>query len=308
MPVIATNLAGLGAGTYDGQPGIIRLGSDFYEEEFTWNASAGRWIGTRTHELISQIDTWGMDLSDYPLESIRQSWCRLRNAIPYGKSKAALTADFVIGTDTSMAVDNLGNFTASGQVFSRGRTWSYSGRSASSGAGNLTGLSLISGTNSGTLPGGDTIVWQLPGDVGGWGSVVRYLDHAGEMYAGGFELEERLKIHLNGSHDDVAMTVGVYYFNFNAGEDIAELGSVASPSGGLGFGITKTGPPDDLQTGRAGERPFQIGNAGWTLLAAGTPTKRFLIPMLFAKMESSTAKDNGEEYGAVLEARWRSIV
>src|SRR3954470_173693 len=77
-PKLATNLAGLGSGSYDGHVGIIRIGTwpDQRDEQFIWSSSSSKWIGTREYVVLSALDAWAMDWSRSPLGLVRNKWAR----------------------------------------------------------------------------------------------------------------------------------------------------------------------------------------------------------------------------------------
>jgi hypothetical protein len=100
------------------------------------------------------------------------------------------------------------------------------------------------------------------------------------------------------------MTIGAYMFHGNANESINL--PLITATGGLGMGITLTGPADDFVTARVAERPFAQTIGAWTDLAV-TPTKRYLWCALYGKMDDAGANDNGEVYACQVLTRWVSV-
>ena len=289
-PTIASTKAGLGSPT-NGKVGIIRLGTypDVHEVEFVGDGT--RWVATREHVMISQTDAWGMDLSNRSLASFRNAYVRFYSGLPYGKAATFLSASYTAGSAT-MNVNNTAAFASAGSLQLRDQVITYTGKTANT----FTGCS----GGTGTFPQDVTPITQ--GDVGGWGTEVTPLDQVAAMYAAGFTLEEKVNAYLNGSADNLAMTVAPYYFNYDPADDITP--PPAAPASGLGMGLAVTGPATPGGAGnRVAERNFNYQQSAWTAFAAGTPTKRYLHAALYGKMPAG-ANDNGEVYGYTLRLRW----
>jgi hypothetical protein len=297
-PVISTTLAGLGAGS-DGKVGLIRIGTypDVHEEEFVYSSAAGRWIGTREYLTMKTADTWGMDLNNYALSAIANTWARFYNPLPYGSAASRLQQQFVAGTDTTMHIANNTSFTTSGQVRLRNQTITYTGKNLTT---QLTGCS----GGTGTFPADNNLAVQ--GQVGGWGTTSTPLDRVGALYAAGFKLQERANAWLNGGRDTTTMSVSAFYKEGDADEN---LGGALWPANASGLRagvilISPSGPPSDVN--RDQERGFLWRQSTWSDLGGATPTKRFLMPALYGRMNSATPLDNGEVYGYTLRHRWVS--
>jgi hypothetical protein len=293
-PKIGATVAALGAAAtlVDGQEGLLRVTAD-HTEELRWNTAAARWEGLTEYVLVDQADTWGMDLANHSLANIRANWCRFYNSLPYGKQRAYLTVA-AAAADATLTVNDTTGFTASGTLRIRGENVSYTGKTATTFTG-VTGLTVAAPINV-------TLVTQ--GEVGGYGTAVEPLDRVGELYAAGLVLEARASAFLNGSQDNIAMDVAAYCWDANHGASF-NLPATVTPTGGLGFGPTLTGPTAPGAPNRSTERAFQQIIGAWTQLAF-TPTQRYLFAALYGRMTNVAANDNGEEYGYQLRLRWRT--
>jgi hypothetical protein len=183
------------------------------------------------------------------------------------------------------------------------------------GAAAITGCQYLGGAPSGvTLDGGTDaadyhtgvtpIIPYAPslgggGDPGGYGNIVRELDHAGEMWAAGFRLQEQLIAWMNGSQDLKILQIAPFYANYDLNENFnfPDL-ALPPPSALLGPGQIAVGPPRHLAsitspgTGSViDERAFEkIANNWADLNPALAPTKRIMKPILYGKMPAD-AKD-----------------
>jgi hypothetical protein len=331
-PKLASNLAGLGTGQYDGHVGIIRLGSypDIHAEEFVWSSAASKWIGANEYQLVTGNDAWGMDWARQPLARIRNKWCRPNGGVswqvigPHG----ALVSDVTLPQATIQiecpTTYNASNFPPGGYLIRDQLVVSTGASDVSAGVVNLTGCTGGSGTYPGKT-GGSSFTPVIPfgqpsgGDQGGWGTTGVMLDRVGEMFAAGFTLQERLDGFINGTTDLTSLELAAFYLNMNAGEDLGASGNYPGLNvtadlvpGLLGPGVKVTGPAYDMGgysapgTHKASdERGYERRTSPWTTWAAATPTKRFLWPLLYGRHNVAT-KSNGEAYSVNLSLRWVS--
>jgi hypothetical protein len=89
-PPVASDVADLGDGTYDGEPGYLRVGSAPYESvPLTWDAARGKWVSDKTPfaQLIG-----GEELMHNPVTSTTYDL----PGDPPGSVSAATTARFSI--------------------------------------------------------------------------------------------------------------------------------------------------------------------------------------------------------------------
>lgn len=286
--VVGANLAALGAPAV-GTPAVVDLTNGNYERLVRIDAG---WVGTDEHVMLDTSDAWGLDLSNYPLASIRNSYRRFYSALPYGKARTWLTSAATAGA-TTLNVSDTTDFAASGTVRIRGDNVAYTGKTL----GTFTGVSGLT-VNA---PQDATIITQ--GEVGGWGTAVVPMGNVAAMYTAGFHLQIRMTAFLNGSFDHKSMTIGAYMFHGNEGESISL--PAATATGGLGMGATLTGPADDFVTQRHVERAFQQIIGDWQNLAV-TPSKDWLWCALYGKMDDAAANDNGEVYACQVMLRWAS--
>lgn len=331
QPKVASTLAGLGSGQYDGHVGIVRIGSgvDAYQEEFIWDTTArsgaGGWIGTQEHIVLTTDDAWALDWTRQPLSAVRNAWARPNGGVGWARSGAAaiLRTDFTIpGSGTiNIPIDDAGAaaLPPQGQVTMRGMVFTYSAIAGSAGSQTLT-CPAGQGTAGVALKANYTpIIPYSPvvgggGDPGGWGTTVAPLDHVGEMWSAGFRLQERMHAWMNGSQDLKRLSIAPFYNNYNLGEDYL-YPTISDPpvSGMLGSpspGITLIGPAEHMAgitspgTGTVvDERRFQWVEGNWSTWASAAPTKRVLIPTLYGKMPAD-AEDTGQAYGVTLALRW----
>ena len=79
-PKVETTLAALGSGDFDGQQGLVRLGTypDVHEEEFVWNDTDGLWVGAKEYVVINTRDTWGSSRFSAPRDRRSMTVCWLR--------------------------------------------------------------------------------------------------------------------------------------------------------------------------------------------------------------------------------------
>lgn len=336
-PKIASTLAGLGSGAYDGHVGIIRIGTwpDQREETFIWNGTSSKWIGTREYVVLSALDAWAMDWSRSPLALVRNKWARPSGGVSFQiiGPRAYLVSDITLpisgGDLITKAPSFVANaFDAAGQVLLRDALLTYSSYTVGSTDSTGTtvtfhGVTSQSYNDGFTYYGGHTPVIPYGaaagGDQGGWGTSVQSLDRVGEMWAAGFRLEERLDGFFNGTTDLTSVQFAPFYLNTNVNED---LGAQANYPGIfknaedvpnlLGPGVTVTGPAYDMGGYTVpgdhfpySERGFERRTTAWTPWAATAPTKRILTPILYGK-HNSAAKGTGETYSLNLMLRWVS--
>jgi hypothetical protein len=250
-----------------------------------------------------------MDLSDRALSAIQNVWCRIDNPLPYGKGRASLRSAVTLPNATIPLSDAVSlGLDSSGQIRIRDQIVTYTGKD--NGTHDLTGAS----GGVGTFAAG-TIITQVGDNVGGWGIDCAPLDRVGEMWNEGYRLQEQVNAWLNGGRDMVSMSVAPYYFNSDLNEDwtLAPAWQAGAPSGGLGLGRILTGPADpklpsgvaNTNANRTAERDFEFTTSGgWQPWSTTAPGKRVLSAVLYGKMDSGTAEDNGEVYGYTLKLRW----
>lgn len=322
LPVIGADLVDLGT-PVDGKTGIVRLGSgdDVHEEIFIGDGS--NWIG-RERVILTTTDSWAMDLSRCPIANFANAWAKFSGGVGWQilGGRTALRSSTTLPTGTINVKDWIGYggaIPASGTVFIRDQLITFTGVVTTPGAMQLTGCT----GGTGTFPADITPVIPATianyggGDSGGWGTMVVPLDRCDELYDAGFVLEERANCWVNGSCDLKRMTIAPHYLNYDLGEDMGAAANYPRPNlppiaGMLGPGIQLQGPPYDMagytvpgSHNRADERGFEQRHAAWTAWASADPTKRFLLPTLYGKMETG-AQDNGEVYGYTLRVRWVS--
>jgi hypothetical protein len=332
-PKIASTLAALGTGQYDGHIGIIRLGTypDIHTEEFVWNASTSKWIGSSEYQVVTGNDAWAMDWARQPLSRIRNKWCRPNGGVswqiigPHGGLYTGVTLPAATLVVQVQSLYNAASFASAGQLLVRDQLVSYTGVSdVTTGRIQFTGCSGGSGAMDGNSSGA-TFTPVIPftqangGDQGGWGTVGVIMDHVAEMFTAGFTLEERLDGFINGTTDLTSLELAAFYLNMNAGEDLGAASNYPGLSvtadlvpNLLGPGVKITGPAYDMggysQPGThkcEDERGFERRTSAWTAWSSGTPTKRFLWPLLYGRHNIAT-KSNGEAYSVNLSLRWVS--
>lgn len=298
-PKIGTTLAELGPGSAVGDQAVARIGTypDIHQEEFIWDGT--RWVGMREHVMMMQADTWGMDLGNRSLASIRNAWARITNDLPYGVNRPRTTFGSALTLPSATIATNTADlaaagFTASGSLRIRDQVVTYTGLSA----GSFTGCT----GGTGTFPANTTLIVQ--GYQGGYGTMIIPMDNVSAMWSAGFRLQEQVSVWLNGSFDGITMSVAPYYYSRPAGGSSFNVPPDTNPTGGLGFGLTVTGPTDDFSTDRALERGFAWHSTSWTDWVASAPTDRFLYAGLYGRMNNAAANDHGEEYGYCLRLRW----
>lgn len=329
-PKLATSLAGLSAGSYDGHVGIVRIGTypDQHEEQFVWNATTAKWVGSREYVVLSALDAWAMDFSRSPLSLVRNKWARPSGGVGWQivGPRAQITSDVTLPQATipfNAGNDGFGNFDPSGQILLRDALVTYTSITYSAG---LTVGTFNGCTNAGINDGRFFDAQHTPiipfsanagGDEGGWGTASITLDRVGDLWAAGFRLEERLDGNFNGTTDEKAVQFAPFYLNTDLGQDLGSATEYPSMfksadqiSNLIGPGVTVTGPAYDLggytQPGSHNareERGFERRTTAWTPWAASAPTKRFLTPLIYAKHAIDT-KSTGETYSLNLMLRW----
>jgi hypothetical protein len=285
---VASSLAGLGAGVSDGQPGIVRVGTwpDQHEIRMWWNQSLAKWVGEEM-VLANQSDQWGINMGHVNAAASVADFVFPYFALPYGKNHSILNGAHTLPVGT-ITVASAATFAASGKVQIRDSTVTYTGK---------TGTTLTGCTGgSGTYPDKTDVV---QGEVGGWGTQSRPLLFAQQLWSAGFRLQENLSAMMNGSDDGKAMTLGVYWHQM----DLDDNPNFFSPSGGLGISAQLVGPSTTLGWPKPQERAFAMRSTGWIDYVGSAPTKKFMIPHVFAKMAAG-AIDTGEFVDSILRVRW----
>lgn len=329
-PKIATSLAGLGVGSYDGHIGICRIGAwpDTHQEEFIWSASASKWIGTKEYVVLSALDAWAMDWSRTPLAMLKSAkWCRPTGGVSWEilGPRAELAADvtFPAATISFQGDGAQGALPAAGKVLVRDVLVTYTGITGTAFAGTLTGCTVDSSYNGQTLPAQYTPIMPYNafngGDQGGWGTAVVMLDRVGELWAAGFRLEERLDGFFNGTPDLTDVDYAPWYLNVDLGQDLAAASNYPgifqtadTVPNLVGPGVMVTSSAYDMggynKPGNHhayAERGFERKTTPWTPWSAAAPTKRCLQPILYARHRAAV-KGNGETYSLNLTLRWVS--
>ena len=300
-PLTGSTLADLGDGTFDGQLGVIRIGTwpNQHQEVLTWDDTNSRWVGEQM-TVITQSDTWSLDLLD-KVDLTAWGWIVNPNPNSTGVTSQLNGAQnlnsgaFGGGTGVLTLVDTT-DFASSGAVICRGNRINYTGKSGAT----LTGCTTVNVGLTGNVPSGASVT---QGDSGGWGMIPSPIPFAGEMFAAGFTLQEKMVGFFCGSLDSKALTIAPYWYEFDSGD--GSIDPESPPSGGLGFSASLVGTT--TPGGTIGhERQFKWAENSWADWApGGTPTKRFLVPRLFGQMASG-ATDSGQVVDATLRVRWVS--
>lgn len=304
-------LADLGAGAVDGQLGIVRVGEepDDSELRLRWRTASARWVGAEI-PVATINDAWALDGINQQPADVQGQWYRPMHGVAwYHGSRGVLAQNYTPGDSTITIKLKAGAFTAAGKLMLRGWTPAYTGLT-DNGDGTWT-FTGVTGGPSATLYADVTPVIPYDdhnaGDLGGWGISTRVIDHAGELWAAGFRLQERVPlVYMNGSQDGLAMDATLYWFQHDPTDDLfATPAPWDPPSSPLGKSLTLTGTADPLAGTREQERGFEIVTAAnaWSSWVAGAPTKRLLKPYLYHRMPAG-AKDTGEMYGLTWLARW----
>src|SRR4051794_19538937 len=89
---IGSTIAAIGAGTTDGEPALLRVGTwpNITDEPLKWDAANSRWV-SEEKVLVTQQDSWAMDIGNRNAAQMLD-WSPVDNAVPFGKSHAFLTA------------------------------------------------------------------------------------------------------------------------------------------------------------------------------------------------------------------------
>lgn len=309
VPVVVGNSrAALGDGETDGALGLIRIGTwpNVHEALFAWNEAEEMWVGEQMVN-VTQLDTLAMDLGNRSGAALLD-WSLVNNPIPYNRAYTSLSATENVSSDATLSVVNAAGeahgqpFPSSGTLYIRDNVISYTGKTGTT----FTGCALVSGSG-GSIPASVDVVALL---ASGWGMVCSPILFAAEMWAAGFQLQEKLTALMNGSPAegvaDKALTIAPYWYEFNDGDGLP-LPGTGTPSGGLGLSASLTGTTED-NGAKADERAFtwaendwgdwdSAGNSGKTI------TKRYLLPRIFGKMASG-AIDTGEVLDTKLVTRW----
>ena len=305
-PKVGDTLAELGTGDFDGQTGILRVGTfpNIHEEVLAWNDTAGQWIGNPV-VVMTQQDSWAMDLGNKP-GSLLTGFGVINNAIPWGKAYTVLNGAVAANAGTQTVKARRGNgpaFTSTGTILIRDNIITYTGISgAQSGDFSFTGCTLVSGTG-GTIPSGTDVVQGWPGGYGFACSSIPFVD---ELWDAGLTLQERISALMNGSPETgKTLTVSPYWYEYDDGDGY--VSPADPPSGGLGFSSSLTGTTDPGAASKLLERSFFFVESEWvpwdSTGDAKTPTKRYLVPRLYGKM-SSAAVDTGQVLDTILRLRW----
>ena len=310
MTRVGTTLAALNAGgtPADGELGILRLGTwpNLHEEYLYWvSGSPGRWLGEEKI-VATQGDTWAMDLGNRSGTDL-VNWTRIMQAIPYGKSYTV-----TVGSQNVSAIGTLNvaetrpangttilgkskGFTTTGRLVVRDNLLEYTGKTNTS----FTGVTFLAGSG-GTIPAGVDVLWGFPG---GYGFVCVPVMFANDLWATGLRLQEKAICLMN---DEPGMAhqlnVAPYWREFNSGDGDTESEYAV---GGMGLSAQLRQATAADGGDKINERSFHWTENAWADWAAGTPTKRYLMPTIMGKMDAG-AFDTGQVLDYRLAVRWRS--
>lgn len=305
-------LTDLGSGEVDGQLGIVRINDDD-ELRFRWRQSAAKWYAPEQN-VLKVNDAWAVDLTNQLPSAWKNAWCRPVHGVGwYHGTRGRLDTTINSGA-TSVIIDTLSDgesntFPAAGKVLIGGDVVTYTGRTDNgNGTVTLTGCSGVTETH--VAEKAPVIPYDNinAGDMGGWGITSVPIDFAATLWTAGFRLRERVShAHMNGSIDNQAMDMTVYWWNYDVGDSFAEPDPFTAPSGQLGKSLTITGPAfpggSDLADDVTQERAFDIKGGDWTNWQAGTPTKEILDPYIYLRMPAG-ADNTGEMYGTTWQTQW----
>jgi hypothetical protein len=300
----------LTAGTFDGEEAEVRVGTmpNQHKERFVWDATAVKWIGL-PKTVVTQDDTHGMNLDHKALADLRD-WSRITAPLPYDRlfnittgSQAANAATINVASTTSYRG---GNFPSSGQIRILDNVIAYTGTTATS----FTGCSLVvtgKAGAAGTIPAGTNVLGQAA-SIGGYGFTTAPLVEAAAMWTAGFRLQEHLTSFICGAagNPSPVMQLAPYWWQYDSGDGRINPDLNVPPTGSLGRGnLVASDASVVAATKTAGpERAFKWAESGWLDWAAGPPTKKYLQPVMFAKMVDVTATDTGECCDTALRVRW----
>jgi len=304
----------LGSGVADGQLGLVRIGTgaDEYEIQMRWRASSSRWE-SQAITVMTTNDAWAVDGINQQPADFKNQWYRPIHGVSWYDTgaKAILANDYTGGTTLTIK-SVVGTFASAGQLMVRGWIISYTGKT-DNGDGTFTFTGCSGGSGSVTLKANYVPIIPADGvnvgDAGGWGIRGMPIERAGELWAGGLRLQERIaSVYLSGSQDNQAMDTALYYFQYNTTDAFSNPVPWDPPSGGLGFGHVVTsqavpGPSSSPTSLRTAERGMDVFKTDWIDWSASSPTKRWVVPVLYHRMPLA-AEDTGEEYGRTHQVRW----
>lgn len=305
----------LGTGAADGQLGLVRIGtgSDEFEMQMRWRASSSRWE-SQAITIVTTNDAWAVDGINQQPADFKNQWYRPIHGVAWYDTgvKAVLATDYTGGSSLTVKQVTGGSFSPSGSLMVRGWIIAYTGLT-DNGDGTWTFTGCTGGSGSVTLKA--NYVPVIPsegnnvGDAGGWGIRTTPIERAGELWAGGLRLQERVaSVYLSGSQDNQAMDTALYFYQYATSDLFANPVPWDPPSGGLGFGHVVTsqalpGATAAPTSSRIAERGMDIFKTDWIDWAASSPTKRWVVPILYHRMPLA-AEDTGEEYGRTHQVRW----
>jgi hypothetical protein len=306
----------------DGALGEIRLGAwpNRHSLPLIYDASISKWASEEI-TVIRQLDPMTMDLGNRSGSELL-TWTKIDNEAPYARSFTQTTAQidlssaaFAGGTGTIPVHDTASDH--SSNPFQPGTVWirdnAISVGSVTPGVpGSLNNCTLVQGSG-GIIPATVDVVQDYTGGYGLEPLVVKW---AAEMYAAGFQIYEFLSSLMNPAPDGKRLSIAPYWRQFNDGDGATAPRGTYLATGGLGLGnqiISGTNPGGD----KASERSFfyttaavastatvggSVGAAGWQPSPI-VPTKRYIIPQLYGKMEAG-AIDTGEVLDTKLSVKW----
>ena len=323
-PRTATTIAGLGPGAFDGEQALLRVGTypNVAEEPLSWSDAENRWFGNE-HVLITQGDTWSMDLGNRSAAQ-RLDWSPIDFACPWGHANGRLTSavdlaatNFNPGTATGVltvddTTDTLNHsFPFSDASSGSGTTGAYlrirdcylthTGKTATT----LTGVACVQGTRE-SIPAGERVKQGFPA---GWGFSAVALAFADQLATAGLLPQERLMSLCNngvGASDaEKQLEMAPYWYQYDPGDGTA-LPSIP-PTGGMGVSAILAALPDTAGVLDTAERPFFMTSNGWTNWPLAAPTKHFLIPRMVGRGASGMIL-SGEVLDTRLAIRFASAV
>jgi hypothetical protein len=312
LPTRVVTLPGgsLTAGTTDGELAEVRIGAwpNQHVERFVWDATNSKWIG-QAKTVLTQDDTHGMNLDHKALADLRD-WSRVTAPLPYDRlfnittgTQTANAATINVASTTSYRG---GAFPTSGQLRILDNIIAYTGTTGTT----FTGCSLVvtgKAGAGGTIPVGTNVLGQ-GASIGGYGLVTAPVIEVATMWTAGFRLQEHLTSFLCGAAGSPSpvMQLAPYWWQYDSTDGRINPDLTVPPTGSVGRGVTIASDASVVNNPKTAgpERAFKWTESGWLDWSAGTPTKKYLQPVLFAKMVDVTATDTGECCDTALRVRW----
>lgn len=325
--IVGAELADLGEPNYDDAFGVIEGGSGVnkWRECFSWDLARGRWRGATVYDIHKVIDSWALDWTHQPIAAIDNAYARPNGGVGWTRSGACakLSDDVAVPaspTTFDCPVDDAGvdGLPDSGQLATRGLVWSYASIDRTPGSMVIEDCVLLSGAPVALVAEFTPLIPYAPvlgggGDPGGYGCIPRAITNAGALWAAGFRPLLQMSGLMNGSMDEKALTLGLFFQQYDYNEDGVYTALTSPPPvGTLGPAITLEGPTDphagitdgdgDILSERAFEWGTPVGT-GWQTWGAGAITDDIIVPVLYGKMATG-AKDTGQAYRVTAELVW----